>query len=132
MTATKNRPLKTLSTGRSPVGEWSRDPAIAPKRPLNDFFYSLVKDTHMPTIFYTEPETGFSYSLVVTEAEAHGISTANPCKAQRIVLPETGGTINFDANGQATITSQKGKHSFANSSEVVRSAKDALQDESDL
>lgn len=86
----------------------------------------------MPTIFYTEPETGFSYSLVVTNAEAYDISTASPRKAQRIVLPETGGTIDFDANGKATITSPQGRHSFANSSDVVRSAKDALQGERDL
>ncbi len=83
----------------------------------------------MPTIFYTEPGTGFSYSLCVTEAEAYDISTANPRKAQRIALPETCGTIDFDANGNATITSPKGKHSFAYSSDVVRSAKDALKGE---
>ncbi|MDQ8020793.1 MAG: hypothetical protein REI94_03080 [Moraxellaceae bacterium] len=86
----------------------------------------------MPSIFYTEPETGFSYSLVVTDAEAYDISTANPRKAQLIVLPETGGTIDFDANGRAAITSPKGKHSYANSSDVVRGAKDALQGECDL
>ena len=56
----------------------------------------------MPTIYYTEPETSFSYSLVVTEGEAYEISMASPHEVQRIALPETGGSIDFDDNGEAT------------------------------
>ena len=86
----------------------------------------------MPTIFYKEPETGISYSLVVTTDEAIDISTSNPNKAQRICLPDTGGYIDFDGSGNAALTSPNGKHSYARSSDIVASAKESLLDENDV
>jgi hypothetical protein len=83
----------------------------------------------MPTIFYSETETGFSYSLVVTKEEAVDISTAAPGKAQHIELPDTGGFIDFDDNGNATITSSQGKHSYTYSSHIVQRAKKSLSDD---
>jgi hypothetical protein len=80
----------------------------------------------MPTIFYSEPETDLRYSLVLTDAEASTIADANPRAAYRIVLPTTGGTIEFDGVGGAAITSPKFKHSFPGAVEMIESARRSL------
>lgn len=82
----------------------------------------------MTTLSYTEQETGFNYSLVLTDREVYDISIANPHEAQQIFLRETGVTIVFDNNGKASITLKNGKHSFANSSDVVHNANIAMHD----
>ena len=87
------------------------------------------ENTTMCTISYTEPETGFHYSLVVTKDEASTIADANPCQSRRIVLLITGGTITFDGKGHVAICSPKSKNSFAFATEFVGAARTSLEDE---
>ena len=80
----------------------------------------------MRTLFYSEPETNLWYSLVLTDAEASAIADANPCAVHCIVLPTTGGAIEFDGAGGAAITSPKFKHSFTAAIELIESARRSL------
>lgn len=83
----------------------------------------------MPVITYTEPDTNIRYDIDLSKAEAIDISTANPMIIQRISLPDSGGSITLDGQGNAFIVCAKGKKSSAYARELIKEIKQALKDE---